>query len=203
MFYVYVLIYILSIQEGFSSLYFSGSTQYATFGPFLDLCITAPSTCTLGFTFGLWIKKGASCTSAFAAIATTCSRNNPTESEGIWIRCEPDANSIVYRMYVAPESHSIIDMPITSGADTWYYATMVWNIGTALKIYENGTFIADGSWSATGWSSIVNTVRELTFGRLFTDHNYGYATGNVDGVRIFNRPLNDAEVLTLYNSYST
>ncbi len=190
-------------QEGSTSLCFTaGSTQYATFGPFPDLCITAPSTCTLGYTFGLWIMKPADCASTYVAIATTRVHpgSNP-QSEGIWIRCQDDANNIEYRMYAAPSSHTYKVMPITSGPNTWYYATMVWTVGTALKIYEDGQYVVDGSWAATGWSSIVNTDRELTFGRQFTNLANGHASACVDGVRIFNRPLSSAEVLALYNSY--
>ena len=104
-------------------------------------------------------------------------------------------------MYVAPASHTNRIGPITSGPDTWYYATMVWTVGTALKIYEDGQYIGDGSWAASGWGNTVNTVRELTFGRHYTDFAHGYSTAYVDGVRIFNRPLSAAEVLALSNSY--
>ena len=44
------------MQVGSGALSLEGVTEWARFGPFLDLCFTSPSACTDGFTVAFWVK---------------------------------------------------------------------------------------------------------------------------------------------------
>ncbi len=180
-------------------MYISGSTD-ATFGPYPDLCITAPSTCTLGFTYAAWIKKPTACANTYVGIVTTMSRYS-NKAEGFRIRCRATVTDIEFRVYMYPQSSSLLVMPLGSGPDVWFYSTAVWAVGSPLKIYENGHWVADGYWEThSTHTREANTQRMMTYGRQFVDWDNGHATAYIDGVRIFNRPLSDAEVLALYNA---
>ncbi len=185
------------LQEGLYSLYLSGST-YATFGPFPDQCITAPHSCTLGFSIGLWIKKMSACASNYVGIVTT-QILAPSQTEGMWIRCCDAVTDIEYRVHAHPQFMSNLVMTLGSGPDVWFYATIVWFAGQPLKVYEDGMYRQDGLVASP--TRDINTQGMITFGSQYTDHISGHATAYVDGVRIFNRPLSDPEVQALYDSY--
>ncbi len=194
---------IYHFQEGSNSLELNGS-NYALFGPYPDQCITAPSTCTTGFTFGLWIKKSSDCRSSDAKLATTRVRR-PRRTEGMWINCRPNVNQVKYGVSINPNYSSTAFVAIANGADVWFYATMVWQVGQPIVINENGQHVANGSWNTgPGFAAEVNTARNLAFGLENTDgtNPSKYAKGcKIDGVRMFNRHLKAAEVLALYRSY--
>ena len=72
-----------------------------------------------------------------------------------------------------------------------------------LVIYENGLALTDQALIASGSTYYDNISPLIVFGRRYTDGQqgpYDYATGFVDGVKIYDRSLNATEVLALYNS---
>ena len=195
----------LFLQEGFYSLDLMGNDvaqNYALFGPYNNLCITAPSSCSTGFTFAMWIKKDKSkCSNSSHGIMSTRAKI-PSNTEGIWLRCSSSIDELEYGLFVEPERYVIKEIFIPS-ADVWVHSTMVWNVGGYLKIYHKWA-----SGSASGLSSLStsnsehhsaeNTVRELVFGMAFTDDISWYGSGMIDGVKVFNRPLTQSEVEALY-----
>ena len=185
-------------QEGSRALSLDGLT-YALFGPYPDQCVTAPSTCTTGFTFGLWLRKSSTCSTNNLGIVTT--QKNSPPSEGIRISCVDGMYGIEYKMFVHPDSMCKLVTIIGSGADVWFHATMVWSVGSTFKIYENGQWAEDGSWQGGSYPTDVNTEQKLAFGIPFTDQDSDYGTAYVDAVKMYNRPLTAEEVQALYNSY--
>ncbi len=177
--------------------------SYALFGPYPDQCVTAPSTCTTGFTFALWIRKASTCSSNNVGIATTLVKN-PSPTEGIWIQCQSNLNEIKYGVRIHPDSSSKEVMVLASGPDVWFYAPMVWSVGQPIVIYDNGQYASDGNWeTGPGFATNVNTQRKLAFGLQYTDDTNPstYGTAYIDGVRMFNRPLTAAEVQALYDTF--
>ena len=150
---------------------------------------------------GLWIKKSHICDSKSFGIVTTLAKI-PDPSEGIVIRCRDTANEIQYRVSIYPDSESSLGMTLGSGSYVWFYSTMVWSVGSPVKIYEDGQFADNGDWT-TGITYVTeNTKRELVFGSLYTDDIAGHALAYVDGVRMFNRPLGSSEVEDLYVTFT-
>ncbi len=175
--------------------------MYASFGPYPDQCVTAPSTCNTGFSFAMWLKKSHSCNSESYAIVSTLVQN-PDPAEGIVIRCKNQVNKIKFRISIHPNSESILTMKLGSGSNVWAFMTMVWSIGSPMDIYENEQFVESGNWRTDAKYVRENTKRELVFGSLYTDNITGHAKAFIDGVRMFNRPLSTSEVQALYLSFA-
>ena len=68
--------------------------------------------------------------------------------------------------------------------DTWYHIAWVRDYDTGLKLYVNGTFVKDNSWTAN--RSAVKSPIDVIGGTGFT--------GLIDEVKIYNAPLTAAEV---------
>ncbi len=175
--------------------------DYAMFGPYPDQCVTAPSTCTTGFTLAMWLWKPSTCSSYYGLVTTQ--RASPP-SEGIRISCADSSTSdIEYKMFVQPDK--MCTLVRTIEPDVWVYLTMVWSVGTPFKTYQDGDWVEDGNWQTGGpYMTNLNTERKLAFGIMFTDQgpDYNYGTGYVDAVIMFNRPLTTEEVQALYNTYT-
>ncbi len=196
---------ILTLQGGTSSLSFNGTlSEYAVFGPYPNICITAPHTCTEGFTIGLWIKRMVECNLYGSTIFSTHGLGPPTK-EGIDLRC--DTNTGSNKMHVLltvslPSAKSEPFVIFATARDAWFHCTLVWTASSDLVIYENGGHLKTEALALTG-DYAENVESLIVFGRRYTDDQEGtsdYGTGFVDGVKIYNRPLNATEVMALYYS---
>jgi hypothetical protein len=79
----------------------------------------------------------------------------------------------------------------------WNYLDLTWSLsGTTytVTLYLNG--LSQGSTTYTGTPLNIGT---FAFGTAGQSANNDYA-GNVDDVRVYNRPLSAAEVQAIYNS---
>ncbi len=182
-------------------MFLDGHSMHASVGPYPEQCITAPSTCESGFTFAMWLKKSRSCISPLKGIVSTLVQNqNPTE--GILIKCHNNMNKIKYCISIHPNSESTLAMILGSGSYEWVFVTMVWSVGSPVDVYENGQFVESGNWRTDANYVRENTRRELVFGSLYTDNITGHARAYIDGVRMYNRPLSESEVQTLYLTFA-
>ena len=78
---------------------------------------------------------------------------------------------------------------------TWYHVTGVWDSSaTTLSLYVNGISVASTTTALVPDSS---AGYPLTIGEVFGAY---FLNGTVDDVRLYNRALSPADVLTLYNS---
>ena len=86
-----------------------------------------------------------------------------------------------------------LESTTTLVSNTWYYVYGVWNSGTNLKIYVNGSLENTGSF--------LNTIlRESGIGWNLMRGNVGdYTNGSISEFVIYNRVLSDAEVLNNFN----
>jgi hypothetical protein len=83
--------------------------------------------------------------------------------------------------------------------DQWYMVTGVYDHATSTgKVYVNGVLKASGSVLYNNYSSAPITISEASNG--CPDGNM---PGAIDEVKIYNRPLSDAEILAEYNNAST
>ncbi len=140
------------------------------------------------------------CTSNSAGIVSTRVKN-PTEQEGMWIKCKAMSDEIRYGVYVHPQTKSVTAAYLPNRLpDVWFYSTVVWSVGSGMMIYENGQSGPSDSINLGG-PYAVNTQRKLAFGIQYIDEIREHGIAYVDGVRIFNRPLNLIEVQVLYQSY--
>ncbi len=189
-----------------SSLEFrASSVEYASVGPYHDLCVTAPSGCSTGFAIGMWIKMLDECATSAGGqrgILTTWFNAPGGYAEGISIRCGADSfNSMRIELFVYPNVQFSGTITSTTTAGSWFHSTVVWEVSpSSLKLYEDGVIL--GSISSTTGSSVANPDGMIVFGRKFIkDTTFGSGSALVDDVRILNTPLSATEVQNLYNSY--
>ena len=127
--------------------------------------------------------------------------------EGLEIRCHSDTlnNKLYVQLRVSPLAFDVAVMDLATAMGEWVHCTVVWSVGSDLIMYENGLHLKTGSIDLNDGPWYNNTdPGMMVFGRHYTNGQPGgsndYATGFVDGVKIYNRPLNATDVLILYNS---
>jgi uncharacterized protein (TIGR02145 family) len=79
----------------------------------------------------------------------------------------------------------------TISANTWTHIVVTWD-GQRIKIFLNGE--VDSSHIFTG--SVIEANRQPYIGKV--DNNTAFFNGKIDDIRIYNRPLNEQEILLLY-----
>ncbi len=65
------------------------------------------------------------------AIAST---TKTSSFEGLWVRCGWDPWKINYHLQINPNAASEKEVVIAAGAEAWFYATVVWPVGAAIKV---------------------------------------------------------------------
>ena len=81
-------------------------------------------------------------------------------------------------------------------AGIWYHVTCVYD-NKDMKIYLNGQFAADGTFSCDTGSTTPDN--NLAMGARLWDHTINlHYNGSIDDVRIYDRALSEEEVLQLY-----
>ena len=91
-------------------------------------------------------------------------------------------------------SGSFVDSTTVLSPDTWYFVTGV-RAGNDLRVYVNGAFENNLTLSSP---SDVDGIGNLTIGKYGDFSTPNWYNGTVDEVRLYNRSLNDSEVLSLY-----
>ena len=98
--------------------------------------------------------------------------------------------------FISTTSVSVVacdNAAVTTG--TWYHVAGVWNSTSAtLSIYINGLLVSSAVTAVTPDSS---SGYPLTIGNILGTY---FLNGTIDDVRIYNRPLSAADVMTLYTS---
>ena len=140
-------------------------------------------------------------------IFSTRSVASGTPKEGLEIKCHSDtlANKLYILLRVSPKALDNTIMNLATAMGAWVHCTVVWSVGSDLIMYENGHHLNTGSIDLNNGQWYNNTdPGMMVFGRHYTNGQHAgandYSTGFVDGVKIYNRPLNATEVLMLYNS---
>lgn len=88
------------------------------------------------------------------------------------------------------------DNGLTFSANTWYYFTEVWNSGVDVKLYVNGTL---QNTTTTTRQFLRSNTTGWNFGRYGTAY-YSFCCAEID---VYNRNLNDNEVLNNFNNLKT
>jgi hypothetical protein len=79
----------------------------------------------------------------------------------------------------------------------WHFITMTAD-GSNLKIYQNGSFVAQTSYTNIG----LYDPTDLKIRKFAKTANAGYFDGQIDDAKIFNYALTSEQVKTLYNNSS-
>ncbi len=114
------------------------------------------------------------------------------------------SGSILWRAYQNKISFLLSDGTVVIGLDpivkdTLYLLTVVWDIGTSVKLYHNIT----EDYSASYTRQITADTGNMVIGAWLYHINttwYGYFDGKIGDVRFYNRALSPAEIKSIYNS---
>lgn len=115
-----------------------------------------------------------------------------------WFRNSKVGNKIEFLIQNTSNATGLVDFAMIPVSGTWYYLTGVYN-GSQLKLYVDG--IEKGSTNFSGNIRANDLTHRLNMGRL--PWGYGFFVGYMDDVRIWNKALTAAEVLTQMTSPTT
>jgi hypothetical protein len=145
---------------------------------------------TNNFTLSAWLYANPDSNTNYSIIST-----NPYNTDGRdwWLHRQRSGLSNNLSFQVRGGSQIVSSTPIGSGA--WYNVAFTLNGGVG-KLYINGALSSTSSsfGSITAGNSAISIGRNTGAGTSTTD-------GTIDDVRIYNRPLSDAEIAALYNVY--
>ena len=108
-------------------------------------------------------------------------------------------NSIICRIRNSTGSYSVL-IHSSINTNTWYHAVCNFDQSTkTLKIYLNGVNVKEQIFPTFDFFQHADNT---AFGVGFRSQQFGgYFNGAIDDLRIYNKPLSDSEVQSLYNSY--
>jgi hypothetical protein len=83
--------------------------------------------------------------------------------------------------------------------NTWHYIVGVWTMGESIKIYVDG--VLEGENTAIPNESLYNpgSAYIATIGTYYDLIEHDYFQGSIQGIRIYNRALNNTEISDLYS----
>jgi VCBS repeat-containing protein len=99
-----------------------------------------------------------------------------------------------FRLKTSGDTKTLIASSGTLTATKWMHSVATYD-GSVMRLYLNG--VLAGSMAATGPVTGSSAV-PVTLGR--NPQNFGAYDGNIDEVKIYNRALSAAEILSLYSS---
>ena len=112
---------------------------------------------------------------------------------GCWMYFDPYSNRITYEEGPSKGGASTI----INNINDWHHFVIVSKKGDSIKLYLDGNLVQTNPYY-NDTDNISQNI-PLTFGRGF-DHSLDFAfIGKLDDFRIYNRPLTDSEILSLYN----
>ena len=180
------------IQVGSGALCFDGaSDEYATFGPYNDLCITSLGDCTNGFALAFWIKFTYDCNGYLM------STRDDVGYDGIQISCH--SSGLDFALMVGSSSATL---PTTFTCCTWVHVVLVGKLPHSVGVAYNGNLDHTTSLTATD-TYAQSTSREIVFGNQWiNDEGAEFGTACIDHVIIYNTMLLPTAVENLFNSYN-
>ena len=145
-----------------------------------------------GFTLSAWVKFKTTSNTISAIIA----KHNCGSANGFIFGIDNGGQVGLWL------SHSvgwgIVKTNMTFIENNWYYVTATYNSeNAAAKIYIDGDLKNTATLNYSSFSSYPITIGEV-YNNVCTAANM---SGAIDEVRIYNIPLNDAEVLNLYEGF--
>ena len=174
-----------------SGLYFDGSNdivQDVNGGDYLNGLTE--------ITFTVWVKSDV--TNQDRGIMFT--KNPDANDENLGIRYDQSGlnggtNSTMKASVRTGSGYNQVEGQASSQTTSWQHIAMVWESGTSIKIYVNGT-LQSLTYTNGSVSGAISNVQKFMIG-LGTKNKYWQ--GYMDDVRIYNRVLSQSEIQTLAN----
>lgn len=163
-----------------TALSFDGSNDFVDFGSPAALDIVSDQ-----MTLSAWVK-----TSNFGGVILGKSHTNTHSSpyyQYVLYVITPGLIHMRAGSQTVSGTSSIID-------NSWHHVVGVYD-GSNIKVYVDGSH--EASTAKTG--GLTSSSRNFRVGARHTDAMGEYMNGSIDDVRIYDRALSDAEVLSIYN----
>lgn len=123
---------------------------------------------------------------------------SPGDSRAYLVSVIDDTATVRFRVFSAVSTSDMIESNNTIGLNQWHHIAATFNEGAA-AIYIDGQ--PDNS-AALSVSSIMNDAQPLIIGGYWSycgaDQFVNALNGQIDDVRIYNRPLSESEIQQLY-----
>lgn len=147
---------------------------------------------TGNITVNAWVNPDLTNNRSLNAIVSKWPQLQATDHFGMWIRSNQNpVTAVGHPSY----SHTGIVFSPQVANQAWTMMTMVWEVGGTHKIYLNGALAQTINNPTYNVLSASSPSAQLIVG---SDISNRWFDGKIDDVRIYDRSLNDAEVLALY-----
>jgi hypothetical protein len=159
---------------------FNGSSSY----------ISVPHSSTFNWTnnktLSVWVKFD-----AVASLRGIVAKGSGSAPYG-WVLYMTSTSKIQFVQYNSLSQASTLASSFTAVTNKWYHVCVTGD-GTTNKLYIDGSL----NHSAVAVTA-TNGTDALVFGRLYSDTNNYYHSGEIDQLRFFDRTLDGDEVFKLY-----
>ncbi|MBR9689337.1 MAG: LamG domain-containing protein, partial [Candidatus Altiarchaeota archaeon] len=164
-----------------SALYFNGSGYYVNIPNKLSMNNTD------AITVSAWIKRNIPSIPTQGIVSKGLLSSSPrTWDVGI------DVNDRIFWYIANNDTNFKIIYADSVGVDVWEFITATFN-GTDTSLYLNGSLITTAAFD---WTTMQTSAYSIHVGKL--RNQASYFNGSIDDVRIYDRALNDTEILQLY-----
>jgi len=165
-------------------IFFDGSNDY------VDVIPTSSGSAASSYTFSVWFYPNSALYSAPFQRGVDGSGNGWSLLAGV------DTNK--YRVGVVTISTGAVGYVVTSSvaaiANQWVNITGVWNAGSSLSLYVNGSFQSSRAITTT---TLRSSNSGWVLGRLTTT---SYSSQIISNTSVYNRTLSESEVQQNYNA---
>jgi hypothetical protein len=165
-------------------IFFDGSNDY------VDVIPTSSGSAASSYTFSVWFYPNS------ALSSVTIQRGVDGSGNGWSLLAGIETNK--YRVGVVTISTGAVGYVVTSSvaaiANQWVNVTGVWNAGSSLSLYINGSFQSSRAITTT---TLRSSNSGWVLGRLTTT---SYSSQIISNTSVYNRTLSESEILQNYNA---
>ncbi len=186
------------------ALAFDGTNQYADFGDQTSRCFGHVSLCLYGFTTMMWLNiSAASFVPGSEFLFSNGGHTSTVSRGGIAVLVQNSLLYVTVRHGQQGLHWRINDVSVPS--DTWFHLGIIWTQENGLKIYINGTKVAEKihvSYTATSGNDATGIFMQL--GKLNTnpDNAFG-AAFYIDEWYFWETALTSEDISIMYQKYKS
>jgi hypothetical protein len=149
---------------------------------------------TGSFTISLWLYL-----TSFSSLTKLAATYTTSGVQNGWVWGVNGSGAVTFNGYNSGLNVSTLTSSNGSiSANTWTHLVLIYNAGTNVRLYKNGTLLTTGSSSnnITYYTTFYPSIGANKYTASLVD---GYFIGRIDAVNFWNRTIGTDEVSTLYN----
>jgi len=172
----------------------NGATFTATNSDYVSVADNSTLDITGDITMSAWVRPTTLNTYNIVMGKRESGSNNPN-----YLLSVNGTGTINMNFYAGGTVHSYTTSSTPISVNNWYHIVATYDGISTVKIFVNGVLQAASCTTGTCTGAITPNAADFTIGRPGS-YAANYFTGQIDEVRIYDRPITTSEVTALYNS---